>query len=83
MITQRKYKVVGVSTHIGKTKVRFSNDYKTRIKTIERYGHTDVTLVELEDALDKITAANKMLTMDEFKSELNQSTIKEFIEVNA
>ena len=55
MATSKQFKVIGVSTLNGKTKVRFANDM-TRIKVLIKNGHTDVELFELPDAMTKEAA---------------------------
>ena len=47
------FKVVGVSTLNGVTKVRFANDFVSRVKILNKQGHTDIDLMELPEALTK------------------------------
>ncbi len=53
MATSKTFKVIGVSTLAGKTKVRFANDLATRIKNLVKNGHTNVELFELPEAMTK------------------------------
>ncbi len=53
MATSKTFKVIGVSTLNGKTKVRFANDLATRIKSLVKNGHTGVELFELPEAMTK------------------------------
>jgi hypothetical protein len=53
MATSKTFKVIGVSTLNGKTKVRFANDLATRIKSLVKNGHTNVELFELPEAMTK------------------------------
>ena len=46
------FKVAGVSTLNGVTKVRFANDL-TRVKMLAKHGHTDIELRDLPHAMDK------------------------------
>ena len=46
------FKVAGVSVLKGEAKVRFANDM-TRVKVLDKNGHTDVELIELPEAMDK------------------------------
>ncbi len=46
MATDKKFKVVGISTLKGQTKIRFAND-TMRIKKLQKTGHTDIDLIEL------------------------------------
>ena len=47
------FKIVGISTLNGKTKVRFANDLVSRVKILVKDGHTDINLIELPEALSK------------------------------
>jgi len=47
------FKVVGVSTLNGVTKVRFANDFVSRVKMLIKGGHTDINLIELPNAVSK------------------------------
>jgi hypothetical protein len=53
MATSKTFKVIGVSTLNGKTKVRFANDLASRIKNLVKNGHTGVELFELPEAMTK------------------------------
>ena len=53
MATTKTFKVIGVSTLAGKTKVRFANDLATRIKNLVKGGHTNIELFELPEAMTK------------------------------
>ena len=55
MATSKTFKVVGISTLNGKTKVRFANDM-TRIKILVKNGHTGVELFELPTEMTKEAA---------------------------
>ena len=47
------FKVIGISTLNGVTKVRFANDMVSRVKILNKDGHKDINLVELPNALSK------------------------------
>ena len=53
MATSKTFKVIGISTLNGKTKVRFANDLASRIKNLVKNGHTGVELFELPEAMTK------------------------------
>jgi len=55
MATSKLFKVVGVSTLNGKTKVRFAND-TARVKILVKNGHTAIDLHELPEAMTKEAA---------------------------
>jgi hypothetical protein len=50
------FKVVGVSTLDSITKVRFANDFVSRVKMLIKAGHTDIELMELPEAMSKADA---------------------------
>jgi hypothetical protein len=67
MATSKLFKVVGISTLNGKTKVRFAND-TSRVKILVKNGHTNVDLFELPEAMTKEAAlayakANALFTI--------------------
>lgn len=50
------FRVVGVSTYQGQTKVRFANDLAARFKILNKGGHTDIELIELDEPMSKADA---------------------------
>ena len=58
------FKVVGVSTHNGKTKVRFANDLVSRVKMLVKGNHTNIELQELPEAMSKADAVTYLKTTD-------------------
>ena len=52
MASTKLFPVVGISTHKGRTKIRFAND-SMRIKTLERNGHTDIDFITLPEPMTK------------------------------
>ena len=58
------FKIIGISTFQGKTKVRFANDLVSRIKMLHKGGHTDINLIELQTALSKSDAVKHLKTTD-------------------
>lgn len=59
MATDKLFTVAGSSTQDGKTKVRFANDVM-RIKILSKNGHTNINLIELPKALNKVDAVRYM-----------------------
>jgi len=57
------FKVAGVSTQNGVTKVRFANDM-LRVKVLEKNGHKNVDLVEFISPLTKEQAVAKLIEMN-------------------
>ena len=58
------FKVTGISTLNGQTKVRFANDLVSRVKILNKDGHKDINLVELPNALSKADAVKHLKTTD-------------------
>ena len=52
MATDKRFKVVGVSTLQGITKIRFANDVM-RIKKLQKNGHEDIDFIELPNEMSK------------------------------
>lgn len=57
------FKVAGVSTRNGQTKVRFASDM-TRIKVLVKTDHTDIHLIDLPEAMDKGAAVSFLKTSE-------------------
>ena len=53
------YTVVGLSRQNGTLKLRFANDFVTRIKVLGRNGHKDIQLLEIKDKEGNITPMSK------------------------
>jgi hypothetical protein len=60
MATDKKFAVAGVSTHEGKTKIRFMND-SLRVKILKKHGHTDIDLIDLPNEMTKAEIAAHMI----------------------
>ena len=58
------FKVTGISTLNGKTKVRFANDLVSRVKILNKDGHTDINLIELPTAMSKLDAVKHLKSTD-------------------
>ena len=58
------FKVIGVSTLNGVTKVRFANDMVSRVKILNKDGHKDINLIELSTPLSKADAVKHLKTTD-------------------
>lgn len=81
MATDKLFTVAGTSSLDGEMKVRFANDVM-RVKVLGKHGHTDITLIELDEALDKLSAAKLLKTLDEFQGPNEQAAIDEYLERN-
>jgi len=62
------FTVAGVSKLNGQFKARFANDI-TRVKVLDKNGHTDINLIELPAAMDKETAVEHLLTLPAFSTD--------------
>ena len=78
MATDKQYTVVGVSKLNGEYKVRFAND-TLRVKVLEKNGHEDVRLCELDAATSKYDAVKQIASMAEFSDAAAQSVIQEYL----
>jgi hypothetical protein len=58
------FKVIGISTLNGVTKVRFANDMVSRVKILNKDGHKDINLIELTAPLSKPDAVKHLKTTD-------------------
>ena len=58
------FKVTGVSTQDGITKVRFANDFVSRVKMLIKAGHQDIELLELPEAMSKADAVTYLKTTE-------------------
>ena len=51
-MSDKSFKIAGVSKLKGAFKVRFANDM-TRVKVLAKTGHTEIELIELPNAMEK------------------------------
>ena len=79
MSTNKTYTVAGTSVSNGKTKVRFAQDYVSRFKILNKNGHTDIELLELDSAMSKADICKMLMGHEKFQSEAQQSAIAEFV----
>ena len=74
-MAKETFKVAGITTHNGNTKVRFTDDMVRRIKQFTKGGASRIDLVELPSEMTKIEALNHMATLEMFASPGDQATI--------
>ena len=79
MATNKTYTVAGTSSFNGKTKVRFAQDYVSRFKILNKNGHSDIELIELDGAMSKAEICKFLMGHEKFQSEAQQSAISEFV----
>jgi len=78
-MTNQTFTVAGVSKHKGEFKVRFANDLM-RTKNLTKSGHTDITLVELPNAMLKLEAVKYIATLDEFNNVGAKAAIMDYLD---
>lgn len=75
-MSDKQYTVVGVSLYKGKYAVRYANSTK-RATVLERNGHTDVQLYELELASHKMDCVDALLdVLDSNEHEFNALAVE-------
>ena len=63
MSNEKLFTVAGTATQNGVTKGRFANDLVARIKILNKFGCTDINLVELPHAMTKLQALQHLQTL--------------------
>lgn len=79
MATTKLYSVAGTSTLNGITKIRFANDFVSRLKILYKNGHEDVKLIELGGEHTKAEVCQILMSHKDFQTEEQQSAIYEFV----
>jgi hypothetical protein len=74
-MANQTFKVAGITTHNGNTKVRFTDDMVRRIKQFTKGGASRIDLVELPSEMSKVEALNHIATLEMFASPGDQATI--------
>ena len=69
------FKVAGLTTHNGNTKVRFTDDMIRRVKQFSKGCATRIDLIELPSEMTKVEAVKHLMTLDQFKSAEDQATL--------
>jgi len=81
-MTSKTFSVAGVSTFKGVTKVRFANDFVSRIKILDKNEHTDVELIELGTELTKEDVCKVLVAHPKFQGVAAQVAISEYLTRN-
>ena len=74
-MANQTFKVAGITTHNGNTKVRFTDDMVRRIKQFTKGGATRIDLVELPSEMTKVEALKYLAAHADFQSPGDQATI--------
>lgn len=72
---EKLFTVAGTSNLNGVTKMRFANDLKSRIKILERNGHTEIQLFELPRAMTKADAIAYLVNKDSIEAAAAEPTL--------
>jgi hypothetical protein len=79
MATSKTYSVAGTSTLNGITKIRFANDFVSRLKILYKNNHENVELIELGSELTKAQVCQVLMAHPKFQSEDQQGAIYDFV----
>lgn len=71
------FKVAGITTHNGNSKVRFTDDMVRRVKQFSKGGATRIDLVDLPSEMTKVEALKHIQTLEQFKSAEDQALISD------
>ena len=74
-MAKQTFKVAGITTHNGNTKVRFTDDMVRRIKQFTKGGASRIDLVELPSEMTKVEALTYLAAHADFQSPGDQATI--------
>ena len=78
-MTNKTFSVAGTSTNNGITKIRFANDFVSRLKILYKNGHENVELIELGGEFTKAEVCQILMNHPKFQSEDQQNAIYEFV----
>ena len=79
MATTKTFSVAGTSTLNGITKIRFANDFVSRLKILYKNGHENVELIELGGERTKKEVCQILMAHPKFQKEEQQNAIYEFV----
>ena len=74
-MANQTFKVAGITTHNGNTKVRFTDDMIRRIKQFTKGGASRIDLIELPNEMTKLEALKYLQTHADFQSPNDQALI--------
>ena len=77
---EQLFKVAGITTHNGNSKVRFTDDLIRRVKQFSKGGASRIDLMELPEAMTKLDALRYLQTHAECQSPEDQALINDAIE---
>ena len=74
-MAKQTFKVAGMTTNNGNTKVRFTDDMVRRIKQFAKGGASRIDLIELPSEMTKVEALKYLATQELFNNASDQATI--------
>jgi len=78
-MAEQTFKVAGITTHNGNSKVRFTDDLIRRVKQFTKGGATRLDLMELPSAMTKLEALRYLASHADFQSGDDQALIGDAI----
>jgi len=74
-MANQTFKVAGITTHNGNSKVRFTDDMIRRVKQFNKGGASRIDLIELPNEMTKLDALKYLQTHADFQSPDDQALI--------
>jgi hypothetical protein len=74
-MANQTFKVAGITTHNGNSKVRFTDDMIRRVKQFNKGGASRIDLIELPNEMTKLEALKYLQTHADFQSPNDQALI--------
>lgn len=78
-MSNKTFKVAGITVHNGNAKVRFTDDLTRRVKQFVKGGATRTDFIELPSEMNKLDALAYMLSHPMFSNDNDQATINDTI----
>ena len=76
-MSEQLFKVAGITTHNGNSKVRFTDDLIRRVKQFTKGGATRIDLMELPSAMTKLDALKFLQGHADYQSPEDQALISD------
>jgi hypothetical protein len=78
-MSEQLFKVAGITTHNGNSKVRFTDDLIRRVKQFTKGGAIRIDLIELPSAMTKLDALKYLQAHADYQSPDDQALIGDAI----
>lgn len=79
-MANQTFKVAGITTHNGNSKVRFTDDLIRRVKQFSKGGATRIDLMELPSEMTKVDCLKYLQTHADFQTPSDQVLIADALE---